>query len=409
MYWPSMILATWLGLCLIYGWKSTQFMLELYDDAAKAMLDGTTVGTLPPAMAYPPPLVAFYIPISFLSEQLQRIAVLGVMAALLVFIFSTIQSMIVGKRSRKSTVLFWILIALVAGRFIVSPIENYSNDLLVAGFLVLGIRFWANSKENWGGVAMGVATACKATPLLFFPFLLLQRRWKAASFMLVVAAIVFVIPDVFFPRETGSWSGYWISLVTNSLHLSSGTNTVAHWSNWNQLNQSVAGTITRLFSYSKPSNIDGVNVCLVELGPTTIKSIILIARICIVGMLVVAIYKPSKAPIVIRRFSEGALIVCGMLLLSPMSSKAHFFILILPAAIMIQFYLWEKKDKWLAFLLIAIFVYGTLTSKGLIGKEAGRAVLATGSVTWCTFFAMLGTWRVMWLYSSSESSSSKKQ
>jgi hypothetical protein len=98
-----------------------------------------------------------------------------------------------------------------------------------------------------------------------------------------------------------------------------------------------------------------------------------------------------------------------MLLLSPMSSKAHFFILILPAAIMIRFYLWEQKDKLIALLLIAMFLYGTMTTKGLLGKEAGRAVLATGSVTWCTLLAMLGTWRVMWLHSSSVSSESKKQ
>ncbi len=393
----------------MYGWKSTQYMLELYDEAARAMLAGAPIESLPPGMAYPPLLVSIYIPLSFLSEWLQRIAVIGVISVLLVFIFSTIQSMIVGKQSFKSTLTFWILITLVVGRYVTSPIENYSNDLLVAGLIVLGIRLWANARERSGGVTMGIAAACKATPLLFFPFLLLQRRWKAATVMAIVTIIAFEIPDILFPREVGTWGGYWISLVTNSLNLSDGAHNVVHWSSWNQLNQSAAGTITRLFSYSNPSNIDGVNVCIAELQPSTIKSIILVSRILIVGVLVAAICKPSKTPIVIRRFSEGALIICGMLLLSPMSSKAHFFILILPAAIMIRFYLWEQKDKLIALLLIAMFLYGTMTTKGLLGKEAGRAVLATGSVTWCTLLAMLGTWRVMWLHSSSVSSESKKQ
>jgi len=227
--------------------------------------------------------------------------------------------------------------------------------------------------------------------------------------MAIVTVVAFEIPDILFPREVGSWGGYWISLVTNSIGQSDGGQTVAHWSSWNQLNQSIAGTITRLFSYASPSNIDGVNVCIAELEPSTIKRIILVARILIIGILVVAIHKPSNTPIVIRRFSEGALVVCGMLLLSPMSSKAHFFLLLLPAAIMVRFYLWEQKDKLVALLLIGMFVYGTLTSKGLIGKEGGRAILATGSVTWCTLLAMLGTWRVMWLQSSSVSSLSNTQ
>jgi hypothetical protein len=408
-YWPSIILLTWGGLYLIYGWKSTQFMLELYDDAAQAMLDGGS-SNLPPAMAYPPLLVALYIPLGELSELFQRIAMLGVMAVILVFVFSTIQSMIVGKQTAKSTIVFWIAIALFVGRYIASPIENYSNDMVVAGLIVLAIRLWAKNRELLGGVAIGIATACKATPLLFLPILFLQRRWKAAIVMAIVTIIAFELPDIFFAKDSGSWGGHWIALVTNSLNQGSEAQTVVHWSSWNQLNQSVAGTVTRLFSYSSSSNIDGVNVCIVELQPFTIKIFITVARLFVVGILVLAMYKPSKTPLAIRRFSEGALIVCGMLLISPMSSKAHFFLLLLPAAIMIRFYLWEQKDKLVACSLIAMFVFGTLTSKGLIGKEAGRFILATGSVTWCTVLAMLGTWRVMWLrQSSSVSSSLSKQ
>jgi hypothetical protein len=149
-----------------------------------------------------------------------------------------------------------------------------------------------------------------------------------------------------------------------------------------------------------------VHVCIAELPQSTIRILIFIARLLVFGILVLALYKPSKSPIAIRRFSEGAILVCGMLLLSPMSSKAHFFILLLPVAIMIRFYLWEKKDKLVVTALIGMFLIGSLTSKGILGKEAGRFILATGSVTWCTVLAMLGTWRVMWLRQSSSDSSS---
>jgi hypothetical protein len=95
-----------------------------------------------------------------------------------------------------------------------------------------------------------------------------------------------------------------------------------------------------------------------------------------------------------------------MLLLSPMSSKAHFFLLLLPGVVMARFYLWERRDWILTLIFIIMFLYGTLTVKDLVGTYVGHAVLATGSVTWCTLLAMLGTWRVMLLSQESISESS---
>ena len=103
-------------------------MLDLYSKAASTMLGGDSAQGIA-AMAYPPPLVALYIPLVGLNEPMQRVAMLGVMACILVFIFSTIQSMIVGKQSLKSTIIFWCMVALVVGRYVTSPIENYSHDI----------------------------------------------------------------------------------------------------------------------------------------------------------------------------------------------------------------------------------------------------------------------------------------
>lgn len=378
-------------------------MLELYDQAASTMLNGGSPEGIA-AMAYPPLLVAMYIPFVEMSDFVQRVAMLGVMACFLVFIFSTIQSLVVGKHSFKKMAMFWCLVALIAGRYVVSPIENYSHDLLIAALIVLAIRCWAHQKEGRGGVVIGIATACKATPLLFFPYLLLHKRWKAAVVMIVTTVGAFYIPDILFPRESGTWAGHWISTVLSSLHLADSADAVTHWSTWNQLNRSVSGTIERLFSFPTHANKDAIDVRLMSLSPVAISIVTNLIRFIILCILCIAIYKPSKSSIVHRRFCEGALVVSAMLLLSPMSSKAHFFLILLPASVMVQFYLWERKDRVLLVMFITMFLYGTLTVKDLVGTYAGHAVLATGSVTWCTLIAMLGTWRVMAL--SQESSSS---
>ena len=409
-FWPLTILLTWLLLLLIYGWKNTQFMLKLYSQAAHTMYQGDSPDGVP-AMAYPPLLIATYIPFLGFNDITQRIAMLGVLACLLVFMFSTIQIMIVGKHSFKKTATFWVLVMLLVGRYVVSPIENYSHDLLIAALVVLAIRLWAKQKESGGGVAIGIATACKATPLLFLPYLLLQKRWKVAIIMSAVTVIAFRLPDIFLPRESGSWAGYWFSLVLSSLHVTDGANGVVHWTTWNQLNQSISGTIERLFSFPLNPNKDAVDVRIMTLSSSSISIVTNIVRLAIVFVLVLALYKPTKAPIVFRRFCEGALLSCGMLLLSPMSSKAHFFLMLLPAVVMVRFYLWENRDWVLTTIFVVMFFYGTLTVKDLVGTQIGHAVLATGSVTWCTLLAMLGTWRVMWLTQdpSSESSFSKMQ
>ncbi len=379
-------------------------MLELYYEAANAMYYGNSPEGVA-AMAYPPLLVVMYIPFLEMSDFVQRIAMLGVMACFLVFIFSTIQCRVVGKHTFKKTALFWLIVAMIVGRYVVSPIENYSHDLLVAALVFLAIRCWANQKEKRGGIAIGIATACKATPLLFLPFLILQRRWQASLLMVIAMIIAFFIPDVFFPRDSGTWAGHWFSLVLNSLHITDGANSVVHWSTWNQLNQSISGTIERLFSFPLNPGKDAIDVHIMSLSTQTISILVNTIRLGVIGILFLAMYKPSSSPIVFRRFCEGALLVCAMLLLSPMSSKAHFFLLILPAAVMVQFYLWEKKDWIITGIFIIMFLYGTLTVKDLVGTHIGHAVLATGSVTWCTFLAMLGTWRVMWLAQSSSDSS----
>lgn len=395
-FWCFSVLFTWVVLVLIYGSKNTQFMLELYDQAATTMWNGSSPDGVA-AMAYPPLLVASYLPFIDLTEYVQRIAVLGAMACFLVFIFSTLQTMVVGKHSFKQNALFWILVGAIVGRYVVSPIENYSHDLLIGFFVVLAIRCWATQKEGAGGVAMGIAAACKATPLLFLPFLLLQRRWKSGAVMAVVTVAAFLVPDILFPRADSSWAGYWFSVVTNSLHVTDGKNAVPHWSTWNQLNQSLSGTIERLFSFPEHPDKDAVDVRITTLTSGTISIITLFARAMILGAVCIAFLQPSKAPVVFRRFCEGALLVSAMLLLSPMSSKAHFFLLLLPAVVMVRTYIWEKRDWVLTIIFISMFVYGTLTVKDLIGTDAGHAVLATGSVTWCTLLAMLGTWRVMHL------------
>jgi hypothetical protein len=82
-----------------------------------------------------------------------------------------------------------------------------------------------------------------------------------------------------------------------------------------------------------------------------------------------------------------------MVLLSPMSSKSHFAVLLVPLAAALVVWLRVRRDLLLTVLLVGVFVLGTLLTKGLLGSKLGNVTLAYGSVTWTAFLALLAAMR----------------
>ncbi len=92
-----------------------------------------------------------------------------------------------------------------------------------------------------------------------------------------------------------------------------------------------------------------------------------------------------------RHWGTGAVVVCGMLLLSPMSSKQHFCVLLLPITYCAAHCFFVRRT-WLTVGALAVtFLFGTLTAKHLIGRDWGHRVLAAGSLTWITLALLVAS------------------
>jgi len=78
----------------------------------------------------------------------------------------------------------------------------------------------------------------------------------------------------------------------------------------------------------------------------------------------------------------GSVVLMSMVLLSPMSSKSHFIVLLLPYMAVVG-YLLTHRDAWRAIvpLLIASFAFNTLTAKAIIGRELSTRMLFLGCIT----------------------------
>jgi hypothetical protein len=158
---------------------------------------------------YPPFFALPFVPLTLLPESSHRLvwyaANLAALAAIVRLLSKQLGNAGLSGRSRW---VLWIGLVLLAGRHVSSVFENQSHDLLVLLAVMLGIAAFSRGGEVRGGAWIGIASACKATPLLFLPVLASQRRIAASLGVLLAAALATLLPDVMFPRATGS-SGAW--------------------------------------------------------------------------------------------------------------------------------------------------------------------------------------------------------
>jgi hypothetical protein len=283
-----------------------------------------------------------------------------------------------------------------------SVFENQSHDLWILGACTLVAAEWCR-RRVLSGVWAGAGAACKATPLLFLELFTLRVAVWPALLLVGTAALLTWLPDLVLPRgDGGSWAVQWYQVNLKSLSVGGTADAAGAWDPHSILNQSLSGTLTRLCSEPKttgPFVVPGTALCNVSddvLKVLRITGAALVVLLLAWGVLRARVAeKASPEPAQARRMlglGEVALIACGMMLLSPQSSKAHFCVLLLPAAFCMRRML-ATKDWLLILLLVLAFITGPLSVKDLLGKELGNRLLAWGSVTWCTMLLLLATVR----------------
>lgn len=303
-------------------------------------------------------------------------------------------------------VAFWLLVGVVGGRHVASVFGNQSHDLMTAGLLGLCAAAWARNRALAGAWA-GVAAAFKATPLLLLGLFGLRLR-VVATFALFVAAVgATLLPDWLCPRADGkAWVVAWYELTLRGLDAGAAKAEGA-WNSHNILNQSLGGTLTRWFqplATTSKFTVGEPGAALVALvSPTAFRVVVHGAQLAVLGLLALVV---RRAAAVVRGATDAAAaqravalgevgaFACGMLLLSPMSSKAHFCVWIFPVAFLAERLLRGRRDLATAGLFVAGAVVGLL-AKDVLGRKLGNDVLAYGNATWATVLFLLATLRAL--------------
>ena len=295
----------------------------------------------------------------------------------------------------------WILalgIGVLSARFLISPLEYQSHDLIVFALVVLAGFGMSNERDGWAGICGGLAAACKATPLLLLPLFCWQRRYRAAAWFLVALVLATLLPDLLFPAPDGHlWVGHWYDKFVSKVQAGASVQAEGAWSPWNLLDQSLSGTVARLSTPVERKG-DMFNVCLLELRRTDQQRLTLALDVLIVAWLAWCTW-PRRRTAVDREpglavLTQIGIVLCAMLLLSPMSGTQHFCMLLAPVAACATHWLYVRRDPLIAGLLLLVFLFGTLAARDLLGPYAVWPQ-ALGAKTWCTMALLLACGRIL--------------
>ncbi|MEO6593598.1 MAG: glycosyltransferase family 87 protein [Planctomycetota bacterium] len=411
-----LLLAALVGGSWYFGFraKTSDRELPVYVKGAERLVAGEEIyrrGTDNKPFTYPPFAAVSFVPMTWIATEWQAPVWFAVNFAILLLLARWLHAYArrdVPESGPPRLLWFWLLTVLVGARHVLSVLANQSHDLFIAGLVGLSAAAWCRNRAS-AAIWAGVGAAIKATPLLFLGLFVVRLRVFAIVLLVLVFVGLTALPDWWFPRaDGGSWWRAWYEVNLRVLEVGGTASAPGAWNSHSILNQSLTGTLVRWFTpvtTPDPSFVlGGAGTVLVgSLSPTWFRIVSLLSQLAVLGLIAFGVRRaarfvrqsadPGQAQQLVG-LGEVATIACGMVLLSPQSSKAHFCVWVFPAAFLADRLLRGRRDVWAIVLLAAAFLTGA-TPKDLLGKELGNRLLAYGNVTWSTVLLLLATVRCL--------------
>ena len=379
--------------------------------AGRHMLQREAIHRLTETYSYPPATAFLLLPICRMPQTSLLVTWYLLNALAIASLFHSAWKLaggpkLIGMENRWHGV-FWLGAVLLMGRFFLAPLENMQSDIIVAAMVLGGCRLIWSGRDVTGGSLIGTAAAMKCTPLLFVPYLILRRRWGAAAGVLVAAALWNVLPDLLLPQSNGhSYLGDWAHTYLSF----AGKSAPGVWHSDLLLNQSLGGACNRwlrlglglpvLDAHMSGRELPLSAVGWLKWGTYGMSALLLGTTVFCGGKWLRRLPNISaleRAPLPWHQlhFSvEVAAVLALMLLLSPMSGKAHFVSLLLPCLLIARWII--ERPGWVTGALLAVLVVcGPLGSKSLLGTAWGQHCLIWGTPTLFALGTLVFCWRIL--------------
>lgn len=347
--------------------------MTLYPQAADCLLKGQAIKECAPAFTYPPVFAFFMIPFVYLPMLVKNLLWYAILLGSTLLSFRICQRLVLETFPRKLGEreirwIGWIGLALSL-KFIFSVFENQAYDGIVFLCLLIGLEGELKGKNLRACAGFALAAALKATPLLFFPYLLLRRQWLIFFGCVALYLGFSFLPDIFFtPQGTSTgYFGTWLQDIAGGAAKSATLGSQGLWFEGSgNLNQSLRFLVYRIVeTWGNPSEF------------SVILKAVYVAFISFMAICLIRSAR-MRAPLAL----DASLLIIGMLMLSPMSSKSHFVVLMLPYMVLSAYAIGERRVRNLGIVILgASYILNSMTSKDLIGRKLGEVLLSAGCVT----------------------------
>ena len=354
--------------------------LTFYPDGAQAMLQQIPLEKGVPTFTYPPVFAFVMIPFVFLPPWLRDLFWYLVLVGSTYFSFRLCEYLALktwpALWQRKELIWLRVLALMLSIKLVLAVFENQAYDAVVFLCVLVGLYGLTKGKDLHAMAGLALAAALKVTPLLFFPYLLLRRRFKLFLLCVGFYAGVSLLPDVFFTPQ-GDPLGYydrWAHDMVGGLFVKDPAVQARQWDAVNPLNESLRSLVTHLTTGTSWS----------AHAPTILLAVYLVYALAVLGLLIRS--GKMKDPYVV----DGCVLLISMLMLAPMSSKSHFIALMLPYMVLAAYMIREPQMRGVGGSVLAVsFVLNSLTAKQILGKRLSEVFLSSGCITLGTLILLV--------------------
>ena len=360
-----------------YGrYSKTPVNLVVYAIGAECFWNGQPFLECAPEFTYPPAVALLMLPFVPLSPELRLLIWYLISIAATVGCVALCEALV--RRSYPAAAdqpnLAWIRLAIVllSLKFILVVLNYQAYDTIILCVILYGVWALANRQPVTAGGMLALAAAVKATPLIFLPYLVVKRRFVAAATFTLVFVVLCVLPDLLNALK-GMRSDYfenWIAQIVGPAFTPGAHSPRFFWHGWMGQtldNLSLRGVINRL-----------VREPLIGMEPRTILIAAYAVVVATIGAIV--LLSPRRDDVVAV---DSAILMIGMLALSPISSRYHFIILMLPYAVVVAACMCDLRMRRLGiWMLLASFILVTGTSNDVTGQTLAEFAHAHGFLLW---------------------------
>jgi hypothetical protein len=258
----------------------------------------------------------------------------------------------------------------MTARLFQEHLQHTQVNLFVFLLVLVAFLLFRRRRDAWGGLALAAAASAKVMPIVFLPYLLYKRAWRAAAWtagFLVVLNVALPLA-VFGPARTAEHWRAWRSVAAAET-----TDPTPH-----HMNQSLLAALKRLLT-AEGSARDPVHYA-VAAWPTqrAVTGFYLLAGLGALGLALAFRRHPpgldAPPPTVA---AELAVCLAAMTLVSPLAWKAHF-VTVLPA----YWLVWRGLRGRVAWgVWWGSFACLTLSAPALVGERVNNVLESLNVIT----------------------------